>query len=113
MGQPRRVKPPRVVGMSDGREESEASDSSGMKGRDFARFRWSPTEGPSSSIIRSAAARSSGDPIRVPSSRYQAFRTRTGTSVLMCSTTGCSARENPNGSRRVLLLHPTAAVDGV
>ena len=75
-------------GMSDGRGEREASASTGMKRRDFARFRCSPTEGPSSSIMLSAAARSSGDPIKVPSSRYHALRVRPGTSALMRSTIG-------------------------
>ena len=86
MGQPKRVKPWRVMGMSDGRGEREASASTGMKRRDFARF--SPTEGPPSSIMLRAAARSSGDPIRVPSSRYHTLRVRPGTSALMRSTIG-------------------------
>ena len=88
MGHPRRVKPPRVIGMSGGSGEREASASSGMKRRDLAQLRSSPTEGPSLSIMWSAATRFSEEPIRVPSSRYHAFKARPGTSALIHSTTG-------------------------
>ena len=70
MGQPKREKPRRVTGISGGRVERSASASLGMKREDLALFRWSPRAGPSLSTMLRAAARSSGETARVPSSRY-------------------------------------------
>ena len=51
MGQPRRVKPRWVMGISEGREEQEASAPSGMNSKDFVllSLRWS--KGPSDSMM--------------------------------------------------------------
>ena len=99
IGQPRRQKPPRTTGTSGGREEEEASQSLGMKRRDFSLLRWRPTEGPSDSTMWRAAERSPGGPTRVPSSRYQAFKAREGTSALIRSMIGWRVRANPSGPR--------------
>ena len=99
MGQPRREKPQRVVGISDGRGEHEASASSGIKRRDLLLLRRSPRAGPSLSTIWRAAARSSGGPTRVPSSRYQAFKARPGTSALMRSMMEWRVKANPRGPK--------------
>ena len=81
MGQPRRQKPPLVTGISDGRVECEESHWLGTTRRDLDLLRWRP-RGPSLSMMSSAAERPSGGPTRVPSSRYQAFKAREGTSAL-------------------------------
>ena len=99
MGQPRREKPPLVMGMPGGRRDWEASLWLGAYRRDLARLRWRPREGPSLSIMSSVAERPSGGPTRVPSSRYQAFKAREGTSALIRSMMGCRVRENPSGPR--------------
>ena len=98
MGQPRRQKPPLVTGISDGREEFE-SHWLGTKRRDLDLLRWRPREGPSFSMMSSAAERPSGGPTRVPSLRYQAFKAREGTSALIRSTMGWRVRENPSEPR--------------
>ena len=85
---PRTVKPHREIGMSFGKIDWEASMSSGMKRRDLERLRWRPTEGSSLSMIPSAVIRSSGEPTGVKSSKYHAFKARSGTSNLICSTMG-------------------------
>ena len=57
MGQPRREKPPLVMGMPGGRRDWEASLWLGAYRRDLAWLRWRPREGPSLSIMSSAAER--------------------------------------------------------
>ncbi len=99
MGQPRRVKPSLVVGMSEGRGLLEGSASSAMYRSDLARFSLSPRAGPSCSTILRAAAKSSGEPHRVPSSRYQALILSSCTSVLILSTIGWRVRAKPRGPR--------------
>ncbi len=88
-GQPRRVKPSRVIGISLGSGEREASAEPGMNRSDFCRFKWRPMGGPSSS---SAA---SGGPDKVPSSRY-VLRIEV-TSDLIRFTIGWSVRAKPRG----------------
>ena len=97
IGQPRREKPQRVMGMSDGSGDWVASASSGMKSRDLPLLRWRPTDGPSRSMMCSAVARSYGWPMRVPLSRYQVLRARPGTLALICSTMGWNVRAKPRG----------------
>ena len=99
MGLPRRVKPHREIGMSDDNGDWEASMSSGMKRRDLELLRWRPTEGLSLSMIPSAVMRFSGEPTRLPSSKYHGFKARLGTSDLMCSTMGWTERAKPSGPR--------------
>ena len=107
MGLPRRVKPHRVIGMSDGNGDWEVSTSSGMKRRDLKRLRWRPTKGPSLSMIPSAVMRSFGEPTRAPSSKYHAFKERSGT------YNGMEREGETQRAQRVTLLHLTAAEDGV
>ena len=66
---------------------------------DLDRFRKRPLEGPSDSMIDTAEARLSKEPHRVPSSRYQAFIRRSGTSRLIRSIIGCKVKANPRGPR--------------
>ena len=54
----------------------------------------------SDSIIWSAAEMSPGEPTRVPSSRYQAFKAKVGTSTLIRSMIGWRVKTNPSGPRR-------------
>ena len=96
---PRRVKPHREIGISDGNGDWEASTSSGMKRRDLERLRWRLTEEPSFSMIPSAVMRSSGEPTRVPSSKYHVFKARSGTSDLIRSTMGWRERAKPSGPK--------------
>ena len=67
MGQPRRENPSRVTGISWGRDEMEASFSSGMKRRDLLRLRIRPIVGQSRLMIARAAASSAGVPTSVHS----------------------------------------------
>ena len=86
MEQPKRQKPRRVMGMSDGKGKLDPTASSGMNRTDWLQLRLKPSQEPSRWTIWNAAARSSREPTRVPSSSYQAFKARPGTSALMCST---------------------------
>ena len=99
IGQPRRQKPLRVTGTSDGKVEREESQALGMKRRDLPLLRWRPIEGPADSTMWRAAERSWVEPTRVPSSRYQAFRSREGTSALIRLMMGGRVRVNPSGPR--------------
>ena len=99
MGQPSRTKPSLVTGMSDGRGLRPKSSSLGMKSRDFALFRFSPLVGLSSSMMLIAFIKSSGDPQRVPSSRYHTLIRRLGTSRLIRSTIGWRAKAKPRGPK--------------
>ena len=99
MGQPRRQNPAQVTGTSGGRGDREATQSLGTKRRDLPLLRWRPTGGPSVMTMWSAAERSLGRPTRVPSSRYQAFKARLGTSALIRSTMGWRVKANPSGPR--------------
>ena len=99
VGHPRRVKPRRAMGMSERRVDWEASASGGMNNKDLLWFTCSPRAGPSSSTMRRATARSSGEPTKVPSSIYQALRERPGTSALIFSMNGWRVRANPKGPK--------------
>ena len=88
IGHPRRVKPRRAMGMSERRVDWEASASGGMNNKDLLWFTCSPRAGPSSSTMRRATERSSGEPTKVPSSIYEVFRERPGTSALIFSMNG-------------------------
>ena len=68
--------------------ERVGSPALGMKRINLLVLRWRPTEGPSDSTIWRATEKSPGEPTRVPSSRYQAFKARLGTSALMRSMMG-------------------------
>ena len=73
MGELRRQKPPEVVGISEGSGLLMELSSAGMYSKDFDLFNCRPREGPSSSTILSALARSAAEPHSVPSSKYQAL----------------------------------------
>ncbi len=51
IGEPRRVNPSCVIGMSTGNGEVEASTEVGINRRDLLLLRWRPTGGPSVSMI--------------------------------------------------------------
>ena len=97
MGHPGRENPWHVTGMSEGSGEREASSSSGMKRSDLLRLRLRPSAGPSRSMMLRAAASWSGEPIRVPSSRYQEFKVRPGTCSWICLTMGWRVKAKPRG----------------
>ena len=99
IGQPRRENPRRAMGMSGGRVDREASAPGGINSKDLLWFRCSARAGPSSYTMCRAAARSSGEPTKVPSSRYQALRESPGTSALSFSMRGWRVREKPSGHR--------------
>ena len=99
MGQPRRVKPRLVMGISGGRGEQEALAFSGMNSKDFVLLSLRPSDGPSDSMMLRVAAMSCGEPTKLPSSKYHAFRVRLGNTALMCSTLGWRVRVKPSGPR--------------
>ena len=70
--------------------DREASAPGGINSKDLLWFRCSPRAGPSSSTMCREAARSSGEPTKMPSSRYQALRESPGT--LLRATTYCVKR---------------------
>ena len=73
----------------------------GEKMKDLALFRKRPRGGPSASMMERAAARSSWEPQKVPSSRYHALMRRPGTDSLIFSMMGWRTREKPRGRRLV------------
>ena len=96
IGEPRRQKPDLEMGTSGGggggRGLLEASAPCGIKRSDFDLLRIKPLEGPSSSTISRALSKSSGEPHRVPSSKYQ---------TLMCKFHhGITARNKPIVQRK-------------
>ena len=76
-GKPSRENPSDVTGISE-RKGWFMEEPAGANIKDFDRLRSKPRGGPSASIIERAAARSSGDPHKVSSSRYQALIRRPG-----------------------------------
>ena len=93
-GDPNRVNPSETSGIFERRGSTEKLAGAAIS--DLDRFRSRPRGGP---MMDRAAARSSSDPHRVPSSRYQALIKRPGTSRLIRSTTGWRASANPKGPR--------------
>ena len=69
IGKPSKTRPSLVIRISGGSGES----SLGIKSNELLRFRERPYVGASSSMTDRAKLRSSGEPQRVSSSRYQAF----------------------------------------
>ena len=65
----------------------------GTNNKDLLLLRWRPLEGPSSSIIFKAFNRSSPEPQRVPSSRYQTFINKLGSSFAILSMMGWRAKQ--------------------
>ena len=99
IGEPRREKPDLVIGISVGRGLLELSAFSGIKWRDLDLFNFSPLQGPSISSIFRAHIRSSAQPHKVPSSRYQALIIRFRTSLFILSTIGWSVKVKHRGPR--------------
>ena len=99
IGTPKSSKPDEVEGISEGSGLGGWTELGGTNSKDFARLRCRPRAGPSCSTMWSAVARLSGEPHRVPSSRYQALMLREGTSCLIFSTIGWSATAKARGPR--------------